>query len=277
MLGYDTARPVQDADCGIPERGRGEAVVSCHVKFLRRTDVDGRDGSPSARPSAASACTCDLTTRSMAMQMATLVRRAPRGYVRALCTLEDELGLRRRSIGRKMRGDGPRRVDGLQQRELPEPEPPDESGPIARLATAPLKPRTADALVADYETKARALYETCPGFLGALLLFDGPKRNARSIVRSARVSNPVGETRVCVATADASFDVAACTDCVGVQGRHGRCAVARRIRRHDEGLGEPLCRRSRRRDVARRREPLCGASCAGRRGAARRFGGVASE
>ena len=31
------------------------------------------------------------------------------------------------------------------------------------------------------ESQARELYGSCPGFVGALLLFDGPRRNARSI------------------------------------------------------------------------------------------------
>ena len=105
--------------------------------------------------------------------------------VRALCTsLEDELGLRR-SMGRKLRSRDPTLVQQGQQmarQKLPAPpEDPAATGPIARMATAPLRPRAADALVQDYEAQARALYQECPGFIGALLLFDGPRRNARSI------------------------------------------------------------------------------------------------
>ena len=130
---------------------------------------------------------------ALAFRRATLrstVRNIPGALVcaRSLCTtLEDELGLRR-SMGRKLRGDRqqPLRQDRLQEKPVPSPEPANESGPVARIATAPLRPRVADALVADYEGKARSLYSTCPGFVGALL--SDPELTAETQQRRLRTA-----------------------------------------------------------------------------------------
>lgn len=107
---------------------------------------------------------------------------------RSLCSdLDAELGLRRSAMRQALKGQRQRVINteegkALQRERVKQPaEDPRESGPVARIATAPLKVRAADALVADYETKARELYKTTPGFVGALLLLDGEKRNARSI------------------------------------------------------------------------------------------------
>ena len=98
--------------------------------------------------------------------------------------LAAELGLRRRSMGKALLGKQPLRRDGAMEK-VQVIEDPTESGPVARMATAPLRAHSAleasEKLTELYESKARVMFRDCPGFIGAVLLFDGPRRNARSI------------------------------------------------------------------------------------------------
>ena len=98
---------------------------------------------------------------------------------RRLCTdLDAELGLRRsmtKRLAQQKKQSDEARIP------LPAREDPRETGRVARISTAPLKPGAAEQLVAAYDSDGRTLYSSCPGFVGSLLLFDGPRRNARSI------------------------------------------------------------------------------------------------
>ena len=142
--------------------------------------------------------------------MTSALRPLAAATARTLCTdLEAELGLRRSAMSKALKGQRERIVntpDGKARQRLkerPPQEDPRESGRVARMATAPLRKRAADELVADYETKARALYKSTPGFVGALLLLDGEKRNARSITvwewyaRLASLHTPVAAHAAC--------------------------------------------------------------------------------
>ena len=91
---------------------------------------------------------------------------------RALCT--DEIpGLRRNSFAKRL----PRRADA----DAAPARKPAPTGSLARVATAVLRPGSADALAALYNDKIPPLYDGVDGFLGAYLLLDREANKAQSI------------------------------------------------------------------------------------------------
>jgi hypothetical protein len=95
-----------------------------------------------------------------------------RAFRRGLCSdLDAELGLRR-AITKKL---------AQQRRGTDQTSPAPPLGPVARMATAALRPGGADSLVTAYESEGRMLYSKCPGFLGSVLLLDRERNRARSI------------------------------------------------------------------------------------------------
>uniref|UniRef100_A0A6V2YIV3 ABM domain-containing protein n=1 Tax=Emiliania huxleyi TaxID=2903 RepID=A0A6V2YIV3_EMIHU len=104
---------------------------------------------------------------------------------RHLCSSSDDdiPGLRRNAF-RKPPADGAvgpaakRKILARQKAIALETAP--KTGPIARVAQVSLRVGAREALVDDYVASAKSAYEGQPGFLGALLLFDGQTR-AQSI------------------------------------------------------------------------------------------------
>eukprot|EP00966_Prymnesium_polylepis_P040651 943332-Prymnesium_polylepis.1 len=93
---------------------------------------------------------------------------------RALCTDEILPGLRRNSFAKRL----PRRAELADAAPARKPAP---SGSLARVATAVLRPGSADALAAVYNEKVPQLYDGMDGFLGAYLLLDRDANKAQSI------------------------------------------------------------------------------------------------